>query len=247
MTIHDLSAESEDRLLDGRVRIVQPVGGYRAAIDPVLLAAAVPARAGERVLDLGCGSGAAGLCLLARVPEVRVSGLEIQPRMADLACRGDAEGRRLQVVTGDLRNPSPEWVEGSFDHVMANPPYDPAGQGTRPPDGGKARAHVESDGDLGDWVSAALRWVRPRGSVTLIQRADRLAHLLALLEGRLGEMVVFPLWPMAGQAAKRVLVRGRSHRRTPLRLAAGLVLHRTDGSYTAEAERILRHGAPLEL
>ncbi|CCQ73640.1 tRNA1(Val) (adenine(37)-N6)-methyltransferase [Magnetospira sp. QH-2] len=237
---------SEDSLLDGRVRLFQPENGYRAAVDPVLLAASVGAVAGDRVLDLGCGTGAAGLCLLARVAGLEVTGLEIQSDMADLARKGRGNGHALRVITGDVADP-PDSLNGAiFDHIIANPPYVLEGRGNCPPDPGRAVAHVETEGALGDWVAAALRWCRPKGSITFIHRADRLVDLLALMRDRVGALVIFPLWPIQGKEAKRVLVQARKGRRTPPRLAAGLVLHDADGRYTDEAEQILRHGAPLD-
>jgi tRNA1(Val) A37 N6-methylase TrmN6 len=242
------SSVTEDGLLGGRVRLLQPRDGYRAAVDPVLLAAAVPAMPGERVLDLGCGVGAAAFCLLARRPGIRVVGLEIQAELAGLAGRnavlnGAAEGFR--VVAGDAARP-PEPLEG-FDHVMTNPPFLGEGAGTRPADGSRALAHVEGGLDLAGWLKAAVKALRPKGRLTLIHRADRLAEILAILEKRgVGEVTVLPLWPKAGRAAGRVIVMARKAVRTPLRLLPGLVLHAPDGAYTPEAEAVLRGGAGLD-
>ena len=135
----DEAALSRDAFLCGRLHLWQPKKGYRAATDPVILAAACPARAGERVLDLGCGAGAAALCLAARVPGVQLAGLEVQPAYATLARRNAVEnGVDMQVECGDLAQ-MPVALRRDFDHVIANPPYYPAG-GTRSPNAARATA-----------------------------------------------------------------------------------------------------------
>lgn len=242
--------QSAGSLLGGRVRFSQPAE-YRVAIDPVLLAAAVPACAGEAVLDAGAGSGAATLCLAARVPACRVVGLEIQrplQRFASDNVRDNRLGPGIEVIAGDLERPPPRLVGGSFDHVMTNPPHLAAGGASPPPSALRAKAHVEQELGLAGWLAACLRMLRPDGMLTLIHRADRLAEVLAALHGGLGELVVFPLWPRAGgRPAKRVLVQGKKGSRAPLRLAQGLVLHERDGRFSAAAEAVLRHAKALPL
>jgi tRNA1(Val) A37 N6-methylase TrmN6 len=215
-----------------------------------LLGAAVPAEADQRVLDIGCGSGAAALCLAVRVPHCRVVGLEMQRDLARLA--GDnAElnglGDRVAVITGNLLQPPPRLSPGMFDHVMANPPFIERGRGTPAADPAKAAASIEGEAGLGDWVRFALVMVRDRGSITFIHRADRIDALLGQIAGRAGEVVVFPLWPGAGRPASRILVRARKQVAAPARLSPGLVLHEPDGRFTAEAEAVLRGGEALVL
>jgi tRNA1(Val) A37 N6-methylase TrmN6 len=237
----DADEVSEDTLLGGRVRLRQPRQGYRAAIDPVLLAACVDARPGQRVLDLGTGAGAAALCLMARVEGLSVIGLEIDPATAALARQNAALNAQpgFTVRTGDVAA-LPSDLRG-FDHVIANPPYLDAGSGGPSPVAGRARSNVDPLG-LEEWVAAAAA-AAPRGGVAFIQRADRLDALLAAFRSCLiGALVVAPLWPHAGEAAKRVLVRGRVGRRTPLRLHPGLVLHEAGGEFTPAADAILRGG-----
>lgn len=240
---------SEDSLLGGRVRLRQPLSGYRAAIDPVLLAAAVPASAGDAVLDIGCGAGAAALALAVRTP-CRVTGIEAQRDLVRLAgdniLLNDLSGR-VVVMAGDLLRPPPRLEPGSFAHVMANPPFLDAGAVTPPPDQGKAAATIEGEADLAAWVRFALAMVRSKGSLTFIHRADRMERLLAQLDGRAGEIVVFPLWAGPEKPAKRVIIRARKGVATPTRLTTGLVLHEADGRYTPAANAILRDGAALVL
>lgn len=239
---------TEDALLGGRLRLFQPRDGYRAAIDPVLLAAAVEARAGDRVLDLGCGVGAAALCLSMRVPGVAVVGLELQPDLAQLARRNLAVnglGDRLSILEGDLASPPGELEAASFDHAMMNPPFAEEGHGPPPPHAGKAKAHVEGEADLAAWIKAALRFLKPKGRLVLIHRADRLDDILAALAGKFGAVEIIPLWPGGDKPAKRVLVRARKGVRTPLALKPGMVLHEPGGRYSEAADRILRHGAAL--
>jgi tRNA1(Val) A37 N6-methylase TrmN6 len=247
---------TEDALLGGRVILRQPKAGYRTAIDPLLLAAAVPAAPGESVLDVGSGAGAAALCLARRVEGCRVAGLELQPSLVRLA--GDnAElnglADRVQFLVGDLMAPPPRLAPGSFDHVMTNPPYLEAGRANISPDPGKAAANQETTAALVDWVRFCLAMVKRKGSVTFTHRADRLDALLTALGlGKggeaAGEITVFPLWTQGdGQPAKRVILRARKDVATPLRLSPGLVLQDPDGNYTDAAQAVLRDGAALEI
>jgi tRNA1(Val) A37 N6-methylase TrmN6 len=150
-------------------------------------------------------------------------------------------------MAGDLLRPPPRLEPGSFAHVMANPPFLESGQGTPPPDRGKAVAHVEGEADLAQWVRFALTMVRPQGTITMIHRADRLEQLLGHLAGRAGAITIFPLWPGAQKPAKRIIVQARKGAAAPTRLMPGLVLHGSDGRYTEAAEAVLRHAAALPL
>jgi tRNA1(Val) A37 N6-methylase TrmN6 len=241
---------TEDRLLGGRVRFWQPRHGYRAAIDPVLLAAAVAPEPGAAVLDAGTGSGAAALCLAARVSGCRIVGLERDPELLAVAARNFAADRypdRLQLVTGDLFAPPAAITAMQFDQVLTNPPFHMSGSAT-PPRTLTGRAAHLAERDLPSWIAACLARLRPRGWLTLIHRADQLDVILTALAGRAGDAIVCPLWPDAtAGTAKRVIVAARKTGRGPLRLGRGLVLHEADGRFTAAAEAILRDGASLQL
>ena len=241
---------SRDAFLGGRLLLRQPVRGYRAGIDPVLLAASVQARPGQTVLDLGCGIGTAGLCLLARRPDMTVTGIELQPDLADLARRNARDNRmedRFTVIEGSLAPPPAILAGRTFDQVITNPPwYDPATH--RAPAATTSRiGHMEGDIDLAAWLKAATAALAPKGRLTVIHRADRLGDLLTIL-GKLavGAIRIRPIHPKPGRPAIRVLISARKGARTPLELAAGLVLHDEDGTYGAAADSILRHATALD-
>ncbi|WP_101340170.1 tRNA1(Val) (adenine(37)-N6)-methyltransferase [Cereibacter azotoformans] len=238
---------TDDGFLGGRLRVLQPGRGYRAATDPVFLAAAVPARPGQSVLELGCGAGVASLCLAARVPGLRLAGLEVQPAYAELARVNAARnGVSLEVVEGDLAA-MPPVLRRSFDHVIANPPYYPAGGGTGATDPGRERA-MREDTPLGLWIEAAVRRLAPRGILSLIFGADRLPDALSALDARMGSIAVLPLQAREGRAAKRVILQSRKGGRAPFRLLPPFLLHEGvchegDGeSFTPPAAHILRNG-----
>lgn len=248
---------SDDRLLDGRVRLRQPLAGYRAAIDPVLLAAAVPARPGERVLELGCGVGAAALCLLTRQPDLAVTGLELQPTLAALArhnaevnglsagSRTDAALTGLTVLEGDVAAP-PKALGSGYDRVLLNPPFQPS-VAEASPLASKDLANREGGTPLTVWLGLGLRRLKQGGTLTLIHRSERLSAALTTLEGQAGDLRVLPLWPQAGKPAKRILIQATRGSRAGTTLLPGLSLHGADGGFTAEADAVLRGAVKLLL
>jgi tRNA1Val (adenine37-N6)-methyltransferase len=236
---------TDDAFLCGRLQVLQPRAGYRAATDPVLLAASVPARAGDRVLDLGCGAGAASLCLAARVPGLVHHGLELQPDYADL-CRRNAQRNSVEmtVTIGDVAHMP---LRSEFDHVIANPPYYPAG-GSPSPIAGRDTALRAGTG-IDVWVAAGLRRLRPGGYLTMIFTPDLLPVALSVQ----GNATVLPLAARQGRAPGRLIVQWRKVSKTPFRLLAPFIIHKGpahDGdreSYTDEANAVLRLGNNLSL
>ena len=219
----------------------------------MLLAASVPAQAGESVLDLGCGAGVAALCVGARVPGVRLHGLELQPAYAGLARHNAAENAlNFEVFTGDLADMPGALRQARFDHVIANPPYFNRAASTAARDAGRETAMGEET-PLSGWVRAAARRAAPKGTVTFIQRAERLPELIAAAQACLGSLEVLPLIPRRGRAARLVLLRARNGGRADFRLHDGWLLHaggrheQDAENYTNATASILREGATLPI
>ncbi len=238
---------TDGTLLDGRVIYRQPATGHRSGIEPVLLAASVPARAGARVLEGGSGAGAGLLCLAARVAGVFGVGVEIAAE--PLAC---AEANaiannavNLRFVAGDLTDATLDLGQDArFDHAIANPPWHPPG--TASPDTNRELARRAPKSVFANWATALASRVRHHGSLTMVFPAAALPEALAAITtAGCGSSSIFPLWPKPGAAAKLVLVRAVKNGRGPCRLLAGLVLHNPDGSFTPATEAILRHGKAL--
>lgn len=248
--ITDFGPTTEDDFLGGAVKLRQPLAGYRAGSDMVLLAAAIAARPGEEILDVGTGVGGVALCLARRLTGVRLAALEYQGEMAELARQNvilNDLADRVTILEGDLAHPPQSLKRGSYDQVVSNPPYLERGKVTPPPVAAKATAHVSSHLTLEQWVAASIAFVKPKGRVTFVYRADRLHELLAALTGKAGEITVFPIWPKAGRPARRVIVTARRGLKGPLTLESGLVLHEDDGTFTPKGEAIMRYGAALDI
>lgn len=239
----------QDAYLGGRVMLWQPRRGYRAGVDPVLLAATLPAARGERVLELGCGAGAALLCLAARVPGLSLTGVERDPAYAALARRNG--GSALEVVEADLGDLPADLRQRQFDHVLANPPYYRRSASRPSDDPAREAAHGE-DRPLADWVRVAAKRLAPKGQLHLIQRTERLPELLAALPSGMGSVEVLPLAARAGRAPERIILRARKNGRGAFHLHAPLVLHRgaahpgdAGEDYVPEVASALREGAAL--
>ena len=241
---------TQDHLLNRRVILSQPKTGYRAGSDAILLAAAVPALAGQTVLDAGAGVGAVALCLASRVENVTVRGLERQVELTELAAdNATANGLadRVNFLCGDIHQPPEEIGRAVFDHTVCNPPFHDVGRASPSPDQGKALAHGEGETPLSKWLSFCLRRTRPGGTVTMIHRTTRLHDILAGWKDGAGDVVIIPLWPKAGRPARRIIVQARVGGKGPTVLHPGLQLHQYNGADTEKAQAVLRGGMALDL
>ncbi|HVP86007.1 MAG TPA: methyltransferase [Rhizomicrobium sp.] len=236
-----MSAITEDGFLNSRLKLRQPRHGFRAGLDAVMLAAAVPAGTDDRCLELGAGVGTASLCLAARAG-CRVTGIEIDAELTELANQNatlNAMADRVSFECADALTAR----GGAFDHVFCNPPFH-GSEGQTSPNAQKARA-LQDEGTLKDWVRSGVEHIASKGSFTTIIRADRLDEVLAALPAQ--GVYIFPLLPRAAEPPKRVIVQWHEGGTgQPTRLP-GLILHQASGRYTPEADAILRDAAPLRI
>ncbi|NNE51977.1 MAG: methyltransferase [Sulfitobacter sp.] len=248
MSLYTENDLTRDAFLGGKLHLWQPRQGYRAGVDPVLLAATVEAEPGARVLELGCGAGAAILCLGARVPGLRLTGVEREETYADLARRNG--GTALEVVKADLREMPLDLRQRQFDHVLANPPYYRRTASIRSEDPAREAAHGEHTA-LRDWVRIAAKRLAPKGQAHFIHLAERLPDILAALPRGMGSVEVLPLAARVGRAPDRIILRATKNGRGAFHLHAPLILHEGDrhqvdgDSYTAPIDAALRTGAAL--
>lgn len=247
----DKPAVTEDAILNGRLRLLQPKRGHRFGHDAVLLAASVCAKRKDHAVEFGSGVGAASLALLARVKDIKVTLVEIDPVLAELATQNIARNGfapSARAVVMDAGAPARTFAAkglapGSADHVFMNPPFNDE---TRPsPDRMRKRAHVAPGKLLSNWIGAATRLLRAQGGLTVIWRADGLADVLAALSKNYGAISVLQVHGKDGEAAIRVIVRATKGGRAPLTLRAPLILNDRDNRPTAEAEAVMRNLVPL--
>ncbi|KIN70741.1 Methyltransferase small [Sulfitobacter noctilucae] len=249
MTELDEGDLTHDAFLGGLLHLYQSRQGYRAGIDAVLLSACVQAKKGQRVLELGCGVGAAVLCLGARVPGLVLTGVERDPRFAALARRNGKEG--LEVVEADLAALPADLRQRQFDHVLANPPYYDRAASVASDDAAREAAHG-AETPLAVWVRTAARRLAPKGQMHFIHLTERLPDLLAALPSGMGSVEVQPFASREGRAPDRIILRARKNGRAAFKLHPTKVLHNGNhhiggpDSYEPEIAAVLRDGAALD-
>ncbi|MEM6940284.1 MAG: methyltransferase domain-containing protein [Pseudomonadota bacterium] len=248
MTQFTAAEITQDAFLGGRLTLSQPKQGYRAGVDAVLLSACINAISGERVLELGCGAGAAILCLGQRIEGLSLTGVERDPAYAALARRNGVG--RLKVVEADITALPLDLRQRQFDHVLANPPYFDRGASISSQDLLREAAHAENT-PLAEWVGTAAKRLAPKGLMHFIHLTERLPEILAALPSGMGSIEVLPLAARQGRRPDRMILRARKNGRAAFRLHAARILHsgsthQSDADdYTPEIAAALRAGSPL--
>ena len=244
---------TEDAFLGGRLRLRQPKSGHRAGHDAVLLAAATPARPGERVVDLGAGVGAAGLAVARRIGGIKLTLVEFDEGLVELARANAvanavvAETLFLDVTSGAEGFAAAGLLPDTADVVLMNPPFNDASRHRASPDKAREVAHVAAAETLDEWVHASRRILKSGGNLVMIWRADGIAEVLAALNRGFGSLMIQPVHGDAASAAIRVLVRATKGGRAPTRLLASLVLNDKAGRPSPEANAILAGEGQLPL
>jgi len=232
-----------DAFLNGRVQLTQPAAGYRAGVDAVLMASAVRATKYQRICELGCGSGAAILCLNARVMGLSGIGVEPDESLRALAERNiELNAAGFGIIDADVQSMDIE--PHQFDHVFFNPPFYELDKFTNSPHETRNAAHALT-APLADWFKAARKVLKHDGQVTIIIPPALLTDALGAMQS-FGAIEILPIRPQPDKPAKRVIIRAIMGRKTPLVIAPDFILHNADNSYTEKAENILRHGYGID-
>jgi tRNA1(Val) A37 N6-methylase TrmN6 len=244
---------TEDGFLGGQLRLRQPKSGHRAGHDAMLLAAATPARLGNRVVEFGAGVGAAGLALARRVGDIGLVLVEIDPQLAALA-RDNAHLNAIaaDVIVLDATAPADAFAahglaSDSVDVVLMNPPFNDAARHRASPDRARSLAHVAEPAMLENWVHAARRILKSGGVLTLIWRADGLAEVFSALDRGFGSLAVLPVHGEPTKPAIRVLVRAVKGGKAPMRIEPALVLNDALTSVNKRVAEILAGKGVLPL
>jgi len=256
MSLDHLTPETtDDGVLGGRLRLLQPRRGHRFGHDAILLAAAADAPVGGHVVDLGAGVGTAGLALAWRRPDLSVTLVERDPGLAGLAAENvrrngfaaRARAAVLDVEAGPRTFADARLPDGAADAVIMNPPFNDAGRLQTSPVTERRMAHAAVPDLLSVWMARAAGLLGTEGRLTLIWRADELSDVLTTLGPAFGGVRVLPVHPRPDAAAIRVLVGAAKGSRAPLALLPGLHLNDGTGKPGAAAEAVLRAGEALRL
>lgn len=260
-TMNDTSTSAtedttDDVFLGGKIVLRQPRTGYRAGMDAAVLAASVHADADARILDIGSGVGAVGLCAARRLPDVSVTLVERDPDLCQLARHNITHNgldKRVGVVQADVahapaRQFSNVLPDNSFTHVIANPPYYDQGAGTPASDSLRASSHAMPAGSIADWVKFMARMARPAGQFMLIQPPSGLPQLISALSGRFGSISIVPVFSRPEQQhAIRMLVHAVKGSRGPFSLLPSIYLHGEGQTFTPAIEAVVRECAELDI
>ena len=237
---------TRDEILRGRLTLWQPREGYRFAVDPLLLLDFISDTKVARAADLGTGCGIIALGLAKKFAGARVTAVELQPRLAQLARKNADEnglGERVEVLELDLADAAAcraALPGAAFEMVASNPPFRPLGEGSANPVDEAAVARHELRLTLADLAREARRLLQPGGRCAIVYPAERLGALLQTLEREgLRPLRLRCVHPRIGEPATRVLVEARKGARGNLVVEGPMILRDEDGAYTADARRAL--------
>lgn len=239
---------THDNFLGGKLKIFQPIKGYRAGSDAVFLGASIPIISNQHILEVGCGVGTAILCVAYRAQQqnipIHLTGIDIQEPFIELAQQNAKYNKHdIDFQVQDIQLSKSFF--GRFDHVFANPPYFKINNHTIT--SSRSMARSEETCTLETWIHYLIKAVKPKGYVSLIYPADRMIEVLNLCRKQLGNIKIFPLWPKEGMQAKRFILQGRKGMNGSSTLLSGLTLHQENQTYTPAAHSILWNGNPLIL
>ena len=240
---------SEDKFLGGKLVINQLKSGYRAGNDPVLLAASLVLRPEQTLLDLGCGVGTAFLCVLARENSIKVTGIELQKQLSDLAIKNSLKNNFVaDIINCNLHKLYHNIGQKKFDHVILNPPFFYSNSGTLSKNKQKLVSKFVKEDELRSWLSIAMGRLKPKGEISLISRASTLGLVLGVLEQKVGSIKILPISSFENKPSSRLIVSGKLGAKGDISLSFPFIMHQKVVSktgknfFTSEAEGVLYKG-----
>ena len=242
---------TKNKFLGGRLKVFQQKHGFRAGHDSVILASAIPAKEGEKCLELGIGCGVVSLCLSQRVKNLKIVGIENNAEVLNLTRRNISMNdmdKNITVIKGNLDRgirDFPELKRQTFNHVFSNPPYYIENEIVFPLDDSKKNAYTGNKDTLKVWLKIALTFVKSRGSVTFINHIKNFPEMLNIFTTTMGDVKITPIFSNREKPASRVIISGTRDSKKPIKLNNGLVLNNQDGKTPKEVDNILRNGTAL--
>lgn len=237
-----LPGEELHHLIEGKLYILQIQGNFRFGVDAVLLANWVKVRRGDRVIDLGTGSGVIPLLLAYKKNPERVVGLEILEHMAKLAQRSvllNELEEKVDIRHMDLRTVREFLPANGFSLVVSNPPYFPVGSGELNLLDTKTIARHEVHCSLSDLVGAAAYLLGTRGRFDLIHRVERIPEIFQQLTARgLEPKIMRLIQPKAGEEPNLVLIEAVKEAKPGFKVEPNLVIYDESGNYTDEIKEM---------
>jgi len=246
-----IKENTKNKFLGGRLKIYQQKKGFRAGHDSVILASSIPAKRGDKCLELGVGTGVVSLCLLSRVEDLKIVGIDNDQDVLSLAKENSIINNfqdKLVLIKGDLNKglkESSKLQRQSFDHIYSNPPYYIEDEIIFPLNEGKRNAYEGNSDTFKVWLKIALTLVKSKGSITFINHIKNLPKMLNLFTSSMGDIKITPIFSDIKKPAYRFLISGVRDSKKPLKFTKGLVLNNKDGKNTKKIENILRFGKSL--
>jgi len=249
------TTSSTDKFLGGRLLLKQSIEGARVSSDTMFLAASIPAKEKHNVLDAGTGNGAAALAMATRISNINICGIDIDETNISYANYNSKFNNLEKLSTfikmdiSDLNNKLLKKlnIPFPFDHVLMNPPYYETGKVQLPSNYKNQLAKVAPKGTSTIWINKLSKVLVEKGTITIINRISALNEILIALNKSFGGITILPIMPKITSSASRVIIQAKKGSRSELRLLPSFILHEKDGSYTKQAEDVLRNGATIDL